>query len=472
MKMSCHADRRSALAGTFAVALMLGGTRWASYLGASPFFLTDILMLAAACHYIIGRAIAAPRWQAPNRPLAPARPPVLAAAIAGYAFLRFVAGGQVDVLAARDAAPYFYAGIAVLSASHIARSTPRERDCSRRLLTAALAFHAAWYFLVTVVLPDLPLLLPTLSGDVGVHVFTTRNDIDAALTGVYAALLLKRVLAPVSSSRIRQLMGFSLCWSAVLLNQSRAGLLGATVVNVLAFVLAMRVQDHATEPKKLAILLAPLLLATGLVLLPSTPIGDRLGATFSRGDTQASASAVGTTRARISSWGALYDWVIADTGRTLVGVGYGPNFMVESGASLLLVGTEEEGARLPRSPHNYWLGTLARNGVLGFALLAGFCLAFLRAVWRRRATLARDELAIVVAAVPTALFIPATLGVVLESPFGAIPFFWCAGALLWWPGPSPGTPSTAILATGVISGRERPLAAWRSTDTAGLRSRG
>jgi hypothetical protein len=38
-----------------------------------------------------------------------------------------------------------------------------------------------------------------------------------------------------------------------------------------------------------------------------------------------------------------------------------------------------------------------------------------------------DRLRFMLYAVPLSLVIPATLGVVPESPFGAIPFWWCLG---------------------------------------------
>jgi hypothetical protein len=47
--------------------------------------------------------------------------------------------------------------------------------------------------------------------------------------------------------------------------------------------------------------------------------------------------------------------------------------------------------------------------------------------------LADEPLLFIAAAVPTSLLVPATFGVILESPFGAVPFFWCVGLLLAWP---------------------------------------
>jgi hypothetical protein len=66
-------------------------------------------------------------------------------------------------------------------------------------------------------------------------------------------------------------------------------------------------------------------------------------------------------------------------------------------------------------------------GVIALALISMGHLR--RAVNVDRST-SMDSFTFLVSAVPIALLVPATLGVVLESPFGAVPFYWCIGALL------------------------------------------
>lgn len=114
--------------------------------------------------------------------------------------------------------------------------------------------------------------------------------------------------------------------------------------------------------------------------------------------------------------------------RDVVGVGFGPNFLVDSKADVTLFGG---GIDVVRSPHNYLVGTWARLGLIGLAIalaltLIGWRLAY-RVVSRGQARLSdADVLAILlVVTVPLVAFV----GVVLESPFGAIPYFWALGHL-------------------------------------------
>lgn len=416
-----------AIAGVYAVALLLLGTRWSSYLGRAPLFFTDVLLLGALIHWSVQRLVV-------GRPLAlPTKSrlrPLVILTLLGIS-LWLVAGETHGFTTLRDAAPYAYAGVALLAASATRMANAQARERTLRILRAALGLHAAWYIIVTVVAPTLPASLPTLSAELDIHVLTVRNDVDASLVGVLAALLLTGLLRGGPRGVLR-LVGFGACWTAVLLNESRAGLLSAVLVNLIAFVLAVRqpTAQRRFSRRHVALVMVPVILSVGLILLPSTPIGSRLNATFGRTDSAVSASAVGTTRARGNAWGAVLSWVAEDASRLSVGVGFGPNFMAESGASLRLVGTEAEGATLPRSPHNYWLGTLARTGLVGLALVLGIVACFGSAAVSLRRRIADEDFLLLVFLVPLAMVIPASLGVVLESPFGAVPFFWCIGALV------------------------------------------
>jgi hypothetical protein len=50
--------------------------------------------------------------------------------------------------------------------------------------------------------------------------------------------------------------------------------------------------------------------------------------------------------------------------------------------------------------------------------------------------LVEEPLLFLASVIAMGLLIPATLGVVLESPFGAVPFFWATGILLAYPNPT------------------------------------
>ena len=111
--------------------------------------------------------------------------------------------------------------------------------------------------------------------------------------------------------------------------------------------------------------------------------------------------------------------------RTAIGVGFGPDFIQGAGVAYALEGTEYKDVR---SPHNYVLGTMARLGLAG-ALLAVLTMASGAALAIRRLSGPADSVTVLAGLLVLAIPIIALLGVVLESPFGAIPYFWAIGHL-------------------------------------------
>jgi O-antigen ligase len=142
--------------------------------------------------------------------------------------------------------------------------------------------------------------------------------------------------------------------------------------------------------------------------------------------------ATGTAHARLEAWRHTLRYTNAKTDRQLVGVGFGPNFLHESGAEALLVGQTKDGQPFysgVRAPHNFLLNTYARMGFVGLGIvLVAFGWVLAAAVrLMRRSPLELDVMAV---AIFVAILIVAMFGVILESPFGAIPAFWAAGWIL------------------------------------------
>ena len=83
-----------------------------------------------------------------------------------------------------------------------------------------------------------------------------------------------------------------------------------------------------------------------------------------------------------------------------------------------------------RAPHDYWLNTWVRLGAVGVALSIALALlamvAAVRSLWGGAAALTD----VIAAALVLTLPLPASLGVILESPFGAVPYFWALGHLV------------------------------------------
>lgn len=416
-----------AVSGTMAVAMLLFGTRWVSYLGAPPIFLTDVLIGLAVWQYF---ANADPHLEVAGPPKPASGWPTLAVLVAVWAAFRFLIGVQYDLVAVRDLVPYLYAGLALLAWAGVRRASDAARERTKQLLLLALIGHGVWVLVVTLA-PNLPLTLPVVAPEQELHVLGLRGDVDTALVGVLAALLLARLFRG-RKGQLLTLAGFTAAWVIVLWTGSRAGLIGAFLAN--AYVMLATLSERgASRNRSLGIVgMLPLLLVFVVLILPTTFGGTRLLATVGLQDktSVAAETAVGTTRAREAAWRAMVDWTDETVPRMLWGAGMGTSIMVESGAGMALVNSAEDGPTRPRSPHNYWIGTFARLGLLGALLAAFAAMGHLRRSWRVRGQVVGDELMLAVVLVPLGLIAPATLGVVLESPFGAVPFWWCLGATL------------------------------------------
>ena len=345
------------------------------------------------------------------------------------------------------------------------------------LVYGALAIHAILYGAVAV-FPSL-LAAPTL-GDSSIALLMPRGDIDGGMLGALAALSLDRMIA--GRALIPSALMGGLALTLILTNESRAGLLASLCVIgfvVLRYALLWRSAGWrpaaAGFPLRLAgswanCVLASLLVVavtagvtiasgsapeaisrTANVVAPPTDgtldterVGDGPGSVGAGtippkgngvpgrrppGPVYRANSGVGTFRARKEAWGAALDWIVdGGADRTLLGVGFGPHYLQLSGADVLLLGPFADPA--VRAIHNFAINTWARLGAVGLLLTIAIALLAVAAATRlcsRSVTPPGLDLlaAMLVIAIPvTALF-----GVVLEGPFGAIPYFWAVGYL-------------------------------------------
>lgn len=418
------------IAGGLAVALLLFGTRWGSYLGyGGVVLLSDVLMAGAVLLTVIrsmrGTSVL-PRGASTSAV------PWAILVLGVYAVGRFLLGGDFSFVAIRDAAPYIYVLLGLLGFYAVRRATADQRDRTARLFVVALAAHAIWYSVV-LALPDLPTFLPLLNATQEVYVFSTRPDVDCAFIGVLAAYLLWRALR--FRKHVPLLLALSAaCWVPITLSTSRAGLLGAATAS--AVVLLLVLTDARRPPlRRVAVGFTVVIVGLiGLGLVLTSDVGSKFIATVDPAAAATDAGegevGVGTARARANSWSHLTEWIAEDPARATVGVGFGPDFLSDSGSTVLLVGSGLEEDVTPRSPHNYWLGSLARLGGIGLTLLVAAVALVLWSSWRARSLERDDGFALIVALVVSSLVLPASFGVVLESPFGAIPFWWSVGCVL------------------------------------------
>lgn len=170
----------------------------------------------------------------------------------------------------------------------------------------------------------------------------------------------------------------------------------------------------------------------------------------------------GTIEWRTIWWQALIEESLGDQTYLWIGRGYGAD--LREAVKTRAVGTlnwdqgEEEGKPV-RSPHNVAVTVFARTGLIGLGLwllVLTVCFATIaRATLacRRRGDGDEELFGVWLIVYVLAMLLISLLGVVLEGPFGAAPFYWVLGVGLAWGRsqgkivdegrPEPHTPSTA-----------------------------
>lgn len=425
IKSKSEARLPQALTATLAIALMLAATRWGSYIGVAPLFLTDLLIAGAIVHRVLGNAKYGTQERIGGDST---KPGILITILLGYVVTRMLTSFDfafgMDWL--RDAMPFLYAALAFVSASSFARSTELDRKKTMKILWWALIAHLVWVSAIvwsgvdTSNFPSFPrATTPILS---------LRPDIDMAFLGVTAGLLLRRMIR--RERRGWSFIGLALALATATQFGTRAGLISLAVALAAVYVLTFAAEQTGVERRRNMFFLAPVVLAIALAAVANTTGGERLFVSVMPGVIQSGnvheLSAAGTQAARELTWGGVTDWTLESGTRTIFGSGFGNNFLEQSGVLSFLQGTEYLGVR---SPHSWIVGVFARMGIAGVVICSLIVLALLRKIVQERVRIGQDELLTTSALTIVAIIPVAMLGVVLESPFGAIPFWWFSGII-------------------------------------------
>lgn len=401
--------RLGTVAGTCAAvdaAYLLATGRWGSYVGVphTTIYIGDVLFGAAVLAWVAAGGLRA-AWHLRRSPVV-----LTIAALVAWTVVR-LASQSVNTVALRDAAPYVYPVLAVIVL------TVDIREVVKRFVIPALVVHAGWV-LVAVEAPGWTGGLPRLGST---RVMALRNDFDGMVLGLTIILAFLALLRPQLSALVRMTWVALLVLAAwdMLHLENRAALI-ATVVCACALIalpVVRRARRTSSTRQKLVIAVAAVAAIAGIALAAAeTPAGHRLTSSFS--DTS---KASGTTRARETAWHDVYDYIVQRPSRVVVGVGFGPDFLAASGGEII-----SGGRAGVRAPHDILLNTWARLGVIGLALHfllivlgLGAALSGLRRFGQRLEVF----WPLILIAVP----ITAMLGVILESPFGAIPYAFGLG---------------------------------------------
>jgi hypothetical protein len=418
------APKAKVISCTLVVALLLGASRWGSYIGVPPLFLTDALIAASLLsRFLLPRGVSD---RASVRDGFRVGAPGIAVAIVVYAMLRMLFSGPyfLTVTWLRDGAPYLYVVLAILSAHGMARATPATTKRTMKWVWRALIFHLGWVCLVGPLSAASALAQsrPLFSGGI----FYGKPDTDSAILGITAGLLLRRLL--MGQNRRWAIVGLVAVAYGASTFTNRAGFISLVLSCVVAFGFAYSATGRLSLKRIGLVLLVPVALGIAFVALPSTTVGARLLATVepSHATSTAQENAVGTTEARQRTWKGVITWTEDDGSRMLWGAGMGVDFLEASGTLQYLEGTDYQNVR---SPHDYFIGSFARLGLVGLGLIVIAVLGLFRRMISFRKRIAEDELLVFAALTVVSLLVVASLGVVLEAPFGAVPFWWAAGIL-------------------------------------------
>ncbi len=399
-------------------------SRWGSHVGVPglPLYIGDLTLAAALMQALRVVRRANLRWRSVIQAVSTAPLALLLSmTLLGWAAVRTVIGLPTlmsDPLnGLRDLAPYGYAVAGLVAFVLPNRDGPRQR----RWVYGILWAHVAWV-VGAILVPGWPGVSLRLDEAV---VLVPRPDFDAAICGAALALALYDVLhgrrgksAPEWTAGLVFVVANSFALASLLTRAGLlAGLLGVLVVGLTWGLPGLRSRDVLIKREGAAVVAVLVLLSLAAV----SPPGQRLVSSVTGSDSQSQ----GTLQARQFTWSGVSRYVLANPVRTAVGVGFGTDFLANSGTVTALEGDEYENVR---SPHNYLIGTFARLGVFG-SLIAG--LLILAAGVLASRTLARPTGTVTAFAAVLVLVLPVTalLGVVLESPFGAIPYFWAVGHL-------------------------------------------
>jgi hypothetical protein len=395
---------------------LLGATRWGSYLAIPGVhvYISEWFIIAAVAVLIATGAVP----MAVRRVVTSRQPLVWGmVALVTWSVIRLVVSGVPTMTGLRDFAPYGYAICGLMVFALPLRETSRWRA----VVVTVIVFHAAWMTFAwrwPMTAAGLPALGQT-------QWLAIRYDVDSAVAGVAAGLAILYLPGRLSQwPRTLALLAFA-AWNAVLAvySTSRSGLLAC--VTVMGFAAAARglaaVRATASHRRPLLAGAAAVLVVGALAAALASPGGQRLIESGTAGT-----GSHGTTHAREVVYTKVTHYITATPDRIAVGVGFGPDFLSTSHAAFFLEGTEYHGVR---SPHDYELGTWARTGVVGLLITLWLAVFGVAGAWRQlrrpRGAVWRDMAALLAIAMP----LVAAFGVVLESPFGAIPYFTALGLL-------------------------------------------
>lgn len=375
-----------------AIFLTLATGKWGSWIGVpnSPFFLIDLIVILTSLLSFLK--------------MMKNRNPISLYSLALVFFMTFQIAINQEfniVTKVRDISPFFYLFLVpflAFSLSSVSFST-LIRAIRYGSLTNLLLF-----FLTTI-----GLLAPFNCGAIcGTEIFHYRAD----HVGLVACIgLMAWSTFSIQGIRSRPLIQI-LFALGILINQSRAGIIGLFLVVILFLIPHFRLNSKRNQikistatffivgfPVAVAILNSNLINLTGFERFTQESVSQQISGKID-----------GTTRARVIAQGLLLEHVISQK-KILLGAGAGAEMVRDSQAYRYLSGASDV-----RAPHNWFVGLLARYGIIGFLLWVLVSVKY----YSMPKEESSGSLLIKITILNVLVF--SGFGVMMESPFGALPF--------------------------------------------------
>lgn len=407
---------------------LLFGSRWFSYLGNSPIFISEVILSMSVLFWLFSKKEIASKFGESGHKIKSDLAKFLLAVLLLWTLARglfSIYGGYAILDILRDLLPILYMFIAILVSSQIARQSQHSRNKLSSIFRTCLGLHLLWC-LGAIVSRNYSGFQVGSIAQAGV--FSFRADIDTTLVVIYFVLVLKAW--ENGEHRTVSAIKLCLCLVVITFSPARASLLALLVC--LAWYLSSKQKKqqlldnnaNLVASRKFIIFAS---LSVVVFVLGFTTSGARLLGPFgltSGSNSDLANSGIGTANARELVWTQVLAWVNGSTSSIFFGEGFGVNFLDVTNTLQFLEGTTYTGVR---SPHNFLITLIAR---LGWPSAIVFSVAILIVLLRFRRAVTLDDLSFLSMTILLAFIPIALLGVVLEAPFGAIPFYFSLGVLL------------------------------------------
>jgi hypothetical protein len=373
------------------------------------------------CDALIAFGILGLARVAMQHPSSISRRTLLGASILGiYVLAEFLVGDASPAVRLRDLAPFSYL-IAIPVFRQVVSTSGATKVISSIWL--ALWIHAAWAVPASFGLLK-PVALP--ASIFGLPAFQLRTDYDGPVLIAGAIFALSTRYTRAGLKGALPLAVLSLAPIPVLGSRATVlGLLSAlTYLAILQFRSLIRLLLAPATAITLSFFLSCLLVVAIAApqLLVSNLLVQRLGI---GGESSVALGAQGSAFGRRMAWKLVWEFTVQSRNRIAVGWGPGAEIVRDSGALKYLSGDPTV-----RAPHNGFLHLFARYGIVGCLIWLGCLLLLLPSPGPRPPPKTKMALRLLGGSLAASLLAASTVGVILESPFGALTLYF--GLTIAW----------------------------------------